>query len=458
VAAYVAEHFRTTVEPMGYKAFLVAVDREACCLYKEALDEHLPPEYSTVVISEAWKKDSERMQRHYLSEEEEKTARLEFRKPDTTPKILIVTEKLLTGFDAPILYAMYLDKPMRDHVLLQAIARVNRPYEDAEQRRKTCGFVLDFVGIFDHLEKALAFDSQDVAGVIQGVDVLQKRFADLMARGRSEYLPILAGKDGDKAVEAVLLHFREQEPRTAFYEFFRELQDVYEILSPDPFLRPYLEDFTQLLRMFHVLRAAYDRDKPIDREFLRKTARLVQEHTETGTIDDPTQFHALTADALTALTETDQPDTVKIFNLLKALANLVQEHATVDPYLISIGDRAEEVAKAFGLRQMTTQQALAALTELVGAVKEAESSRTDTGLSADAFAVYYVLKTEGVRDPLAVARAVDEAFTKFPHWKRSERQEQALRRSLYKALLAAGIENEVELAGKLMNVLERTAP
>jgi len=72
-----------------------------------------------------------------------------------------VTEKLLTGFDAPILYCMYLDKPMRDHVFLQAIARVNRPYEDEHGRKKPSGFVLDFVGIFDNLEKALAFDSED---------------------------------------------------------------------------------------------------------------------------------------------------------------------------------------------------------------------------------------------------------------------------------------------------------
>jgi type I restriction enzyme R subunit len=149
VAAYVAQHFRENVEPMGYKAFLVGVDREACCLYKEALDRHLPTEYSSVVISQAGKKDSEQMKRYYLSEDAEKDVRKQFRKPDALPKILIVTEKLLTGFDAPILYAMYLDKPMRDHVLLQAIARVNRPYEDMENRRKSCGFILDFVGIFE---------------------------------------------------------------------------------------------------------------------------------------------------------------------------------------------------------------------------------------------------------------------------------------------------------------------
>ncbi len=96
------------------------------------------------------------------------------------PKILIVTEKLLTGFDAPILYCMYLDKPMRDHVLLQAIARVNRPYEDDDGQVKPYGFVLDFVGIFEKLEKALAFDSDVVASVIQNIDVLKQLFAAMI--------------------------------------------------------------------------------------------------------------------------------------------------------------------------------------------------------------------------------------------------------------------------------------
>jgi type I restriction enzyme R subunit len=145
VARFVAEHYRNSVEPMGYKAFLVGVDREACALYKEALDKYLPPEYSEVVISTMGKKDSERLQKFNLSDDQEKAIRKRFRKPNEQPKMLIVTEKLLTGFDAPILYCMYLDKPMRDHVLLQAIARVNRPYEDDEGRGKPCGFVLDFV-------------------------------------------------------------------------------------------------------------------------------------------------------------------------------------------------------------------------------------------------------------------------------------------------------------------------
>lgn len=455
VAQYAAKHYRENVEPMGYKAFLVAVDREACCWYKEALDKFLPSEYSAVVISQGGKKDPDHMRAQYLSDDQEKAVRKAFRDPEANPKILIVTEKLLTGFDAPILYAMYLDKPMRDHVLLQAIARVNRPYEDDQNRRKPCGFILDFVGIFDKLEKALAFDSQDVSGVIEGVDVLQKRFASMMDKARREYLTIIGGKKADKAVEAILLHFRDKETREEFYGFFREMQDIYEILSPDAFLRPYLMDYNELLRMYYVLRAGYDRGKPVDKEFLRKTARLVQEQTKSGEIEDPEKFHALNAQALEALAQGNQPDTVKVFNLLKALAALVNAQGGGQPYLISIGDRAEEIARAFEDRQISAQQALDALDRLIRQIKDAEKEREGTDLSPEAFAVFYVLKTDGIKEPLTVAKQVEQAFGEYPHWQSSERQEQDVRRALYKALIDAGVEAVVEIAGKLMKLLRR---
>ena len=147
VAMAVAKHFQENVEPMGFKAFLVAVDREACALYKTALDRHLPPEYSEVVYS-PYHQDPEAMKVYHHTADEEKEIRKKFSDKNGQPKILIVTQKLLTGFDAPILYCIYLDKPMRDHVLLQAIARVNRPYEDDDGLIKPYGFVLDFVGIF----------------------------------------------------------------------------------------------------------------------------------------------------------------------------------------------------------------------------------------------------------------------------------------------------------------------
>ena len=283
VAEFVANHFREYVEPMGFKAFLVGVDREACVLYKQALDKYLPPEYSTIVYSRT---TAQGLREYNLTAEEEKAVRQAFMRkcivsktlslsdeaikfvqsrpqdflyddrqnltitgrfsqgdaqrleqlcsddPLTSsrirklygeyskrlPKILIVTEKLLTGFDAPILYCMYLDKPMRDHVLLQGIARVNRPYEDAEGLVKPYGFVLDFIGIFgENLEKALAFESGFVNDIIQNVDAIKNLLRTWMENTAPQYLPLARGWD-DKAKEQAAADFADKDLRERFFE------------------------------------------------------------------------------------------------------------------------------------------------------------------------------------------------------------------------------------------------
>ncbi len=457
VAQFVAKHYRETVEPMGYKAFLVGVDREACALYKEALDKHLPAEYSEVVISSQGKKDSKQLQAYRLTKDQEKAIRKKFRKPDGQPNILIVTEKLLTGFDAPILYCMYLDKPMRDHVLLQAIARVNRPYEDDEGRRKTCGFVLDFVGIFDKLEKALAFDSKDVEGVVEGLDVLKERFAQLMERGRQKYLPIPVGKSGDKAAEAILDHFRDTERREEFYTYFREIEELHEIISPDVFMRPFLPDYGRLADMYKILRSNYDRGVIVDKEFLRKTALLVREHTETTAIQQPTKLQRLDSDTLQALADDDKPDTVKVFNLLKAIDQLTRAQADKEPYLISIGDKAEQIARAFEERQQTTQATLEELRKLIEELRQARKKRDASNMDAEPFAVYYLLDKQGIGKADIVATSVGEAFKQFPHWRSISHQEQEIRKSFYKALIDAGVDGVVDTVQNILKMLRGTA-
>jgi type I restriction enzyme R subunit len=454
VAAFVAKHFKETVEPMGYKAFLVGVDREACALYKVALDQHLPGNYSRVVFSPGFN-DLPELARHHLAEEEEARIRKAFRKPGEQPKILIVTEKLLTGFDAPILYCMYLDKPMRDHVLLQAIARVNRPYEDDAGRRKPSGFVLDFVGIFDKLEKALAFDSEDVEGTIEGLEVLQRRFRTLMGQGRTDFLPLWSGKEGDKAAEAVLDHFRDREPRHRFYCYMRELQELYEILSPDPFLRPFLRDYQELVRMYLLVRAAYEPGVSVDKSFLRKTTILVQQQTWTSAIAEVGPGTLLNEQALDRIAGQHDSDTVKVFNLIKVLQNIVLQQSQQSPYLVSIGERAEQIAQAFQDRQLTTQQALQQLEQLVAEYKDAEKARQKTDLSQAGFAAYWLLSREGVGQAEAVAREVMEAFNRYPHWRGSGEHERQVRIAITKALVAAGVGQVPEHAERILQMLRR---
>lgn len=455
VAAYVAEHFRTNVEPMGFKAFLVGVDRDACCRLKRALDKHLPHEYSKVVIS-AGQNDPPEIAEFHIADDVERQIRRSFRKADELPKILIVTEKLLTGFDAPILYAMYLDKPMRDHVLLQAIARVNRPYEDEEGRRKASGLVLDFVGIFEKLERALAFDSEDVAGLVEDLDVLRRQFERLIATARTQYLKVGAGLAADKLVESVLLSFRDQAARDAFYRFYRELEELYEILSPDPFLRPFIDDFARLSEIYRLLRVSYEPGVDVTHSFLRKTAELVEAKTHTGEIRDPREVYILDEGVIGVLADPDKPDTVKVFNLLKVLEQQVRRRSNEAPYLVPIGERAEQIAQAFEAQQLSTQEALDELTSLLNEARDADQSREQSDFSVEGFSVFWLLKRIGVANAEPIARSLETVFAEHPYWRESPAQGRDVRRGLYKALIDAKVEKVPDVVGYLLSVLRRS--
>ncbi|MDO9538373.1 MAG: HsdR family type I site-specific deoxyribonuclease, partial [Thermoplasmata archaeon] len=384
VIKYIVKHFNEYIEPMGYKAFIVAVDREACAQYKEELDKYLPKEYSEVVYSPNYN-DRPELAKHHLTPEKERQIRKAFRKPDGVPKILIVTEKLLTGFDAPILYCMYLDKPMRDHVLLQAIARVNRPYEDDTGRKKPSGFVLDFVGIFANLEKALAFDSSDIDGVVHDIEILKDRFLKEMKVAGQKYLVLIKEKTQDKAVEAVLEHFRNEEKRQEYYKFFKELAEIYEILSPDAFLRPYILDIETLARMYRILKEAYEPGISIDKEFTRKTAKLVQEHTKSGAIKSSLEIYEIDENTIRKIEDSKSTDTEKIFNLLRGIDKTIRLELDKSPYLISIAEKAELIAELYKERQKTTQDILDELKKLIEEMNTAKKAQTEKNMPVEVF-------------------------------------------------------------------------
>ena len=260
VAAFVAQHFQENVLPLGYKAFLVGVNREACAKYKRALDKLLPPEWSVPVYSENTNDVVERplVAELQLSGEQEKDVRLTFKKAKDEPRILIVTDKLLTGYDAPLLYCMYLDKPMRDHVLLQAIARVNRPYVDGEGNSKPIGLVVDFVGVLRELRKALQFDSSDVSGAIEDLDLLMHDFQDKIVKAKAGFLDYEEGGrvgemraayataegSADWSLEHIVYtRFLDPDARKGFFSEYKEIEALWEILSPSAELRDHIDTF-----------------------------------------------------------------------------------------------------------------------------------------------------------------------------------------------------------------------
>jgi type I restriction enzyme R subunit len=438
VAQFVAKHFMENVQPLGYKAFLVAVDREACALYKKALDNYLPPEYATPIYTKNATDAIDRplVAEMQLEEKDEKNARKLFPKPDKSPKIFIVTDKLLTGYDAPVLYCMYLDKPMRDHVLLQAVARVNRPYEDERGFKKPCGLIVDFIGILKELNKALAFDSDEVSGVIEDLDLLFERFRQLMREPGKSYLDAAGAKGGyDEKLEKLLYEtFLDKEKRQEFIEFFQEVETLYEILSPDPELRDYIEDYHQLADIYVMLHNAYGKKTSFLYEVAHKTELLIRE-TAAYDVSDMTKTVEFDAAALEALKKKKGSDNGKIINLIKSLTKSATERGDKEPYLISIAERADAIMTGFEDRQMSTTDALSKIEELVQEKLRAEQARKESGLDPDTFEIFWFLQRQEVKDARLLAEEIRAAYSRFPNFASNADEHRQLKAEIYKSLL-----------------------
>ena len=176
ICGHIVSHFRERIEPNGYKAMIVAYDRECCLMYKRELDQLIPPEASAVVIDT--NNDKAGLYSEYRRDKDEEAKILDMFRDRLRPlKFLIVTSKLLTGFDAPILQVMYLDKPMRDHNLIQAVCRTNRTYDS-----KTHGLIVDYVGVFDNAAESLRFDEAEMKAVVQNIEEVKRQIPGLVKK------------------------------------------------------------------------------------------------------------------------------------------------------------------------------------------------------------------------------------------------------------------------------------
>ena len=474
VAAFVAKHFEENVAPLGYKAFLVAVNREACAKYKRALDKLLPPEWTAPVYSENVEDIVKRplVADLQLSPEREKDTRETFKKADKDPKILIVTDKLLTGFDAPLLYCMYLDKPMRDHVLLQAIARVNRPHVDADGRSKRIGLVVDFVGVLRELKKALKFDSSDVSGAIEELDLLMRDFQDKIVRSKYDYLEDKAGggkarrqvsetpgpytidvEGADHQLERIVYErFLEPDARKEFFAAYKEIEALWEILSPSAELRDHIDTFTRLAHLYAVVREAYAKRANFMADLAHKTRRLVESTAAVEGLGQVTKTLTFDVRTLEAIRGEGGSDKAKVFNLMRGLR---QEK---EPVLRPLKERAERILKDLEDHKTTGLAAMDLLAAMAREKEAAIEAARDSGLSSRAFSVYWELrgnpklKTAGV-DSKDLAQLTDTLLRRFPNAAVNADEQRRLRAALYQPLLRLSGDERSRVVERIVAVL-----
>ena len=461
VAASVAEHFRENVEPLGYKAFLVAVGREACAKYKRELDKHLPPEWSVPVYTE---NPNDRLERQLvadlqLSQEQEADTRLMFKKVGENPKILIVTDKLLTGYDAPLLYCMYLDKPMRDHVLLQAIARVNRPYVDANGVSKRIGLVVDYVGVLAAMEKALRFDSADVSGVIEDLDLLLADLLVKLAEAEAKYLEDGGSGGADERLEQIIYGpFLDKELRQEFFEAYKEIEALWEILSPSQELRDHIDMYKRLAELYSIVRNAYADNVNFLMDLANKTRAMVEgSATQKGLLLEP---RSATFDVRTIKALQDEPgsDEAKVFNLVRVLRAEIDKNPDMSPVLQTLKERADRIIEDLQNRAISSVLAMVQLEALAKEKEEAVEAAEGSGLSTRAFAVYWNLKGDETLRDFAIsaeelAGEAERLLARFPNAAVSADERRKLRASLYRPLIGLHSDDRRRIVDAIIEIL-----
>ena len=291
-------HFLRHTDPSGFKAQLVAVDRKACVVYKAALDRRLrdmglPPETADVIISTAQNSEPDVQRFEYAKPKQDDL--IDYFKLTPTEwkdwnrerhgadrgrwrpalKILIVCDRLLTGFDAPVDQVMYLDKPLRDHNLLQAIARTNRPLPSMKKRT---GIVVDYFGVFANLEKALNFDENIREESLIDWDRLRDTVPGEVTRCMETFEGI-AIADTRECLLSAMRRLREPEAAKTFEQNFSSLERLWEAVSPDPCLYPHRVQYNWLCCIYVAHRRRQRGSRDTYGELSAKTKKLIEENT-----------------------------------------------------------------------------------------------------------------------------------------------------------------------------------
>ena len=406
------EHFLAYPDPNGFKAQLVVVDRKACSLYKDALDQKLiahglPPEWSDVIISSAQNSEPDVERFEYSKQKQDEL--IEFFKLSPAEwerwnrerygddqgkwrqplKVLIVCDRLLTGFDAPVEQVMYLDKPLRDHNLLQAVARTNRPMPVME---KLTGVVIDYYGVFDDMEKALNFDENIREESLIDWDALRAAVPGEVGRCMEQFQGITI-EDTRDCLLAALRRLREPEAGKIFEQNFRSLERLWEAVSPDPCLYPHRHEYNWLCGIYIAYRRRKRGGGATYGELSAKTRQLIEENTTFVREAEELPVFRIDADYATRVDQLPTP-VDKAAALEAALTAELSEDDAAGLAYRQLGERLRRLKERKDATDQATQQRLLELEEIAKQAVDIQSEPARLGLTGPGeYGLFTVLRT-----------------------------------------------------------------
>ena len=433
IATDVVEHFTTKVEPEGFKAQLVVYDKASCVAYKEVIDTMLPPQASTIVMSKSrtdqpawkvWTPDGEELERVVAR----------FNDPADPLKIIIVTAKLLTGFDAPILQTQYLDKPLKEHTLLQAITRTNRIYPP----HKTHGLIVDYLGIFDDVAKSLAFDEAGVQRVISNIAELKNQLQPAIASALAFFPGVDRSIGGYEGLIQAQTAIADDTAKDSFGLAYSVVSQLWEAISPDPMLSSYRDDYRWLTDVYESVRPSDIAGRLVWHALGAKTIELINEHVKVE-IPQGTETIVLDAQTIEDLM-TGKRTHVPTAEIEKQITARIARHLN-NPVFIELGQRLNALREKYADIQQSSLDFLRELLELAKDTVAAEKAENEIPREEKGKAALTELfeALRGDETPIIVSNVVDRIDevvrgVRFDGWQATIAGDQEVRKALRQAL------------------------
>ncbi|WP_159946336.1 type I restriction endonuclease subunit R [Rhizobium sp. 18065] len=419
-------HFKQYAQPDGFKAQIVAIDREAVILYKQALTkviaedlkaEGMEPAESLAradamsacvySINQEDSKPSEdahkqairtELKAHYLDAEAEKLAKKAFGRQGDDPQFLIVCDKLLTGFDCPIESVMYLDKPLKEHGLLQAIARTNR----VSDARKRNGLIVDYIGVSGHLEEALSsYRADDVKNAMRDLDDLRNQLraahsavAALMKSVKRK----ASDKDGLKAeYDAFVKLLGTEDKWFDFKAKARSFIALYETLSPDPSVLEFTTDLKWVANFLLYGTQHFEKRQAFDQmNYSEKIREMLEKHLEaTGLsvtvklrhITDPEFWEDFDPEG-----KTEEDLMTAAIRKTTELRKTVTERIDDSPHQYGkFSERLRQLLEKLESAQISWSEKLKAAEEVAKDITAEDAAHVEAGLSPGAYGILQIL-------------------------------------------------------------------
>jgi len=450
ICSDIAHHYQDKVEPNGFKGMVVTFDQECCLLYKAALDGHLPPEASDVVISVSGKEKEDGRYKPYKRDRDAEEKLLDrYRDANDPLKLIVVTAKLLTGFDAPILQAMYLDKPARDHTLLQAICRTNRTFGNA----KTHGLIVDYLGVFDDVAKALEFDEEGFRNVVSNIAALKDKLPAAVQKCLAYFPGVDRSVGGYEGLIAAQECLPNNTTRDAFAADYSVVSKLWEALSPDPVLEDHRSDYRWLSQVYESVKPSTGNGALLWHALGAKTIELIHENIHVGEIRDDLDELVVDADVLEAIMGSPNPDKKAKEIEIKVAARL-RKHLG-NPRFRTLSERLEKLKERHEAGQL---HSIAFLKELLDIARDVVAAEKDVPPEEDedrgkAALTELFQEVRNNDTPVMVERVVNDIdeivrVVRFPGWQQTSAGEREVKKALRGALFKYKLHSDAELFEK----------